>query len=293
MKVRVYTSETEAIKMGMDPNPKAQSVEIDLTQLTEAQRAELAKTGQNGIGERGSTISLDSGVANQESVANQLGKMAVERIQRDAKNQAEHEARVNELLRLSQEEFNEAYLYMDGTSDDPRLAEKLVIRRAAQAAKEDVDRVNTAKWKASQQKTKEAKEAKEAACAALGLAEKIAWIAEHGSSRLKKAEAAGYKNQRTYIEERVGLEFPDFKADFDNRACWDVKSNPSENALDIEAGLTAKGLDVVIVWLTHPTYKLEEEVEYRDNDWRDCEAIVIRGFLGKYDLVQELESNQD
>lgn len=103
------------------------------------------------------------------------------------------------------------------------------------------------------------------------------WIEQYGSPRLRKAVAASYNCQRLYVTERAAVEYPSFIVDFDDEADWKERRGPSEVALD----LAAQYEKASVVWLTHP-------VCWPDEEWQPREAVVLRGFLGKYDLVQEL-----
>ena len=115
-------------------------------------------------------------------------------------------------------------------------------------------------------------------------AEKLQWIQEHGSECLRDAVDLGYDCQRKYVAQRTDMEFPGYIVDFDDTAEWKSRSCPSREALAEVKDLIAKGYDAKVVWLTVPPAQLPEE------EWpfRPCEAIVIRNYLGKYDLVKEV-----
>lgn len=121
------------------------------------------------------------------------------------------------------------------------------------------------------------KEAKEA--------EKTTWIAAHGSDYLKDAASLGYNCQRQYVTERAALEFPDFAADFDNNIKWNDRACPSPETLAEVKALVEAGYNALVVWLTDDG----KGREYDDENWEEfepCEAIVIRDYLGKYDLIK-------
>lgn len=113
--------------------------------------------------------------------------------------------------------------------------------------------------------------------------ERAAWIQEHGSEYLRKACNAGYNCQRMYVTERAALERPGYIVDFDNNANWKSRACPSEAALD--ESLRVEGQ---VVWLTQTpgrgTEDLQNEDEYEV--YSECEAVVIRGYLGNYDLLR-------
>ena len=120
--------------------------------------------------------------------------------------------------------------------------------------------------------------------------EKATWIAEYGSDFLKRAVALDYDCQRCYVTERAALELPDFQVDFDDQSRWSSRSCPSPEALTEVEALIAKGYDAKVAWLTRGITddddEDEDEYEEYEPEFEECEAIVIRGFCGKYDLVK-------
>ena len=110
------------------------------------------------------------------------------------------------------------------------------------------------------------------------------WIEKFGSDYLQRAFKLGYDSQRQYVLERVNQELPGFTVDFDDLANWQNRTFPSLKALEIVENLIDKGYDAKIVWLTHPTYEIDESEE----DWEKQEAIAITGYLDKYYLVKIL-----
>ena len=118
-------------------------------------------------------------------------------------------------------------------------------------------------------------------------AEKSTWIAAHGSDHLRRAAALGYDCQRKYVTERAITEFPDFSADFDNRANWESRSCPSEAALTLAESLIESGHMAEVVWLTYPIHLvgLDKEEDYRD--WEPREAVIVKNYLFKYVLVKD------
>ena len=117
-------------------------------------------------------------------------------------------------------------------------------------------------------------------------AEKKVWIAEFGSDYLKRATALDYNCQRQYVTERAAHEHPDYTVDFDSDADWNDRACPSMDALEEVEALVAAGVNAEVVWLTSPTHRSES---YEDEaNWESREAIVIRDYIGKYDLVKEI-----
>lgn len=114
-------------------------------------------------------------------------------------------------------------------------------------------------------------------------AEKLEWIQAHGSEYLKDAVSLGYNCQRQYVTERAEMEFPDFDVDFGDNAKWTSRSCPSPEALQEVKELVAAGHEAEVVWLT------DDGAEREDwEDFESCEAIVIRNYLGRYDLVKTM-----
>lgn len=94
------------------------------------------------------------------------------------------------------------------------------------------------------------------------------WIAAHGSERLKMAHRQGYSVTRLYAEERAALEYPSYYLDYDDSAEWTNRASPSEAAM-----LEAERVGGRVVWV-------------KNSREGNGEAVVIRGFLGKYDLLR-------
>ena len=118
--------------------------------------------------------------------------------------------------------------------------------------------------------------------------EKLAWISEYGSDYLQRAVKLGYNCQRQYVTERAAKEFPGYALDFNNNATWKDRACPSMAALEEVERLIRQGYDAEVVWLAEPI----QEPEYSDDDdyccFEPCETIVVRNYLGKYDLVKEI-----
>jgi len=152
----------------------------------------------------------------------------------------------------------------------PELDRLLIEYEAKMAAKKAEEEAEKAKREAAAQAEKEIRET-----------EKLAWITAHGSDYLKDAVNLGYNCQRQYVTERAALEFPYFRADFDDRYNWKERACPSPEALAEVKALVAAGHDAQVVWLTDDGADREDWEEFEP-----CEAVVIRNYLGKYDLVK-------
>jgi hypothetical protein len=118
--------------------------------------------------------------------------------------------------------------------------------------------------------------------------ERQEWIAAHGSAHLQRCIAAGYDCKRLYVLERAALEAPGFTVDFGDKAAWKPRACPTTEGLDAEDAARALGLgEPQTVWLTTPAQDRVGDPEgYDYEEFAACEAVIIRGYLGKYDLVQ-------
>ena len=153
------------------------------------------------------------------------------------------------------------------TTDDPARWEEIeAARRERQVLTAHVEALAAAE----KQRLKEAR-----------AADQSAWIAAHGSTHLRPCLQAGYNCQRLYVLERAALEHPDYVVDYHDTSEWNVRSGPSAAALDEAARGNGQ-----IVWLT----ALPSNGVTRREEWEDttvgCEAVVIRAYLGTYDLVR-------
>lgn len=110
--------------------------------------------------------------------------------------------------------------------------------------------------------------------------EKTDWILKHGSQYLKDCLELGQYAHKEYITERANLEFPDFQVDYDNSINWKDRYSPSQKAIDELKRLRTITQDSNIIWLT--------DDGSNDCDFESCEAIIIRRFLGRYDLFKVL-----
>lgn len=105
--------------------------------------------------------------------------------------------------------------------------------------------------------------------------EKAAWIDSHGSEHLRRAFKRGHDCLRLYATERAALEHPGFFVDFDDDLKWKSRACPSTGALDLADAVEGSE----IVWLTR--WFGEDE-----DDFDGAEGLLVRGFLGKYDLAR-------
>lgn len=163
----------------------------------------------------------------------------------------------------------EADAYRDFLNEREREKEALFQRRRAQEAAYERERRAEA----------EERLAREAAEKAAALAEREAWIATHGSEYLKTALAEGYNIQRSYIEERIAVEHPNYKCDFAQTMEWDRKLNPAPEHL--KAAVEEKA---VVAWVTTPPNHKDDDDEYYSED--PSVLLVIENYLGRYTLYR-------
>ncbi len=131
--------------------------------------------------------------------------------------------------------------------------------------------------------SKQRAKAKEEAAQEAWDGDKAIWIEAHGSDRLKKAHATGYPHNRTYTQERATVELGEgWTVDMKNACEWDRKASPSEQALNLEKMLEDKGFKAQTVWV-------RSDGEGRDGDdaFEPFEAVVVREFLTRYDVIHK------
>lgn len=104
--------------------------------------------------------------------------------------------------------------------------------------------------------------------------EKLEWIKTYGSDYLKEAVSLGYACQRSYVDERLAKELPDFVVDYKENAYWEERACPSQDALKEVKKLLEQGYHAEIVWLTNP---IDDDYEFEHQ-----ETIVIHKYLDKY-----------
>lgn len=151
----------------------------------------------------------------------------------------------------------------------PRWAELVAAYERARDRYAEAER-QAAEHREAQRQAAEAEKARR-------LAERAAWAQAHGSPRLRKCVEAGYDCQRLYVLERAAAEHPGYVVDFDDSASWKDRAGPSEAALDEAARVGGQ-----VVWLTGLPLDDGAPDDYQD----EREAVVIRAYLGKYDLIK-------
>lgn len=180
---------------------------------------------------------------------------------------------------LSDEELESARIistrgtvYPETKDYDDRVKALADRTRAAHNVRDAKQRQQREEQNARSQERAREREAAAEARKAQAQADRAAWVTAHGSDYLKKAVGAGYDCQRLYVTERAAQEHPAYVVDYQDTARWNDRSCPSEAALD-----EALRVNGEVVWLTsHPA----------DENIRQCEAVVIREYLGQYDLIR-------
>jgi hypothetical protein len=125
------------------------------------------------------------------------------------------------------------------------------------------------------------------------------WIAQSGSPRLRLAHDRGYKVNRLYALERAAVEFPGFYVDTSEAAEWRERTDPTAEALDAEGKVVDhlarygdSRLTCRIVWLTTPPRDLRDRLKGLPRPFRSQEALLVRRFLGRYDLLMPVDPAQ-
>lgn len=202
-------------------------------------------------------------------------KLAAEKLA-DAESQARHAAE---------------YARMRPIMDALIAAEDYEAINVSNTGAAPVERPDWYAWSFSPARGQSLSDLQSDACAVLRRArieaEKSRWIEAHGSEYLRRACIEhGYDCQKRYVIERAAIEAATYIVDWHDGAEWKSRSCPSETALDELEIAASLYLGVAeIVWLTAPAQpERSTDDEYEPFD--PCEAVVIRGYLGKYDLVK-------
>jgi len=98
----------------------------------------------------------------------------------------------------------------------------------------------SAAWKAAYAEACAERAAQARAAQERRLAEMHAWIAQHGSDRLRALLADGYPVWRAYVRERVAREFPGFAPDLTGAACWRELGDHDDLPTDAQIALARR-----------------------------------------------------
>lgn len=131
------------------------------------------------------------------------------------------------------------------------------------------------------------------------------WIEGRGSARLKLARSRGYKVSSSYAKERGLEELPECWVDTADNAKYRERVDPSMRALSVETNFRAwieekeLDLDTRIVWLVAPPSSMSEFIEFTNEEFFDGEAdftqqeaLVIPGYLGKYNAFLPVDVDE-
>lgn len=146
------------------------------------------------------------------------------------------------------------------------LEHKKAIDDAAAQVRREKEAAQAAEKKAAQQKRDD---------------EKAAWIAAHGSNGLRK-RFPDYDCKELYVKERAALEYPEYWVDYKDNAQWDDIACPNDESLT-----EAERVNGTVVFLT----RLPSTSDF-SGFFRSQQAVVIRGFLGEYDLINLIPSDE-
>lgn len=171
--------------------------------------------------------------------------------------------------------------------DEARQAEK---RKAAVEAARKVREAPLREWReANQKKINEQKriEDDERKAATKIAAEKVAaerlvWIEQHGSERLQKGVAQGYRCNKIYVAERGSAELGSgYVLDYAETIKTKDRSCPSLEALNEVERLEQAGIAAKVKWLPNGVYTEEDCYEHGCDMQQSCEAVEVI-LLGTY-----------
>jgi hypothetical protein len=98
----------------------------------------------------------------------------------------------------------------------------------------------SAAWKAAYNQVVAERDAQARTAQERRLAEMNAWIAQHGSDRLRALLADGYPVWRAYVRERVAREFPEFAPDLAGAARWSELCDHDDLPTDAQIALARR-----------------------------------------------------
>jgi hypothetical protein len=161
--------------------------------------------------------------------------------------------------------------YDPDLKSDPRIAARFAQAQSVWEQKEAVRKAEQA-----------AREAANKAEALAALAEKEAWIAQHGSARLKRMLAERIQHEAVYEDERLAIERPGWSYDTDQNLEIREPRNPTDAAFDL--------LDRARV--LEPTaglryYRLIADDEYEGKSVKERGYVCYARFLGDPIITDE------
>lgn len=126
--------------------------------------------------------------------------------------------------------------------------------------------------------------------------ERSVWVRQFGSRRLQRALERGYKVNRLYAQERVSREFRQYWLDTSGDAQIQERTDPTEQALDLEdvvreeVALRGIQMETRIVWLAFPPAELASRWDVPELEWEPQEAIMVLPYLGRYRLFLPVDT---
>ncbi|MCW3048849.1 MAG: hypothetical protein JWO74_3133 [Solirubrobacterales bacterium] len=118
---------------------------------------------------------------------------------------------------------------------------------------------------------------------------RASWIAKHGSQRLKRAAARGYRHDGIYRDERLSVELPGFVGSLGRKPTIRELVNPSEQALDLEAQALARA---EALGIPEEQVRLVFAQPGQASDWSDGEFVQIEGYLGRHAVWQSVSGER-
>jgi hypothetical protein len=115
------------------------------------------------------------------------------------------------------------------------------------------------------------------------------WIAKHGSERLQRAAARGYRHDGIYRDERLTHELPGFIGSLGRKPVVRELVNPSERALELEVEVLAR---LVVLGISEEHVRLVFAQPGQDSDWSDGEFLQIEDYLGRHTVWRSVSGER-
>ncbi len=274
MKLAAKITPTAAIR---DNGDRAGLVvtDIDLTGLTDEQRQTLASLGRNrtlfaGLPDDTAAVcGYDRGVLDRDNLVAFLdGVIAQTRANEDATKKQRDEYVASARRKVDAGELPFRSLYHEANAEIQQWPEYVALETSR--------RQNEVAREAAAKTAAEKAEAEKAAKAALARADMEAWIAAHGSERLRRCVAEGIECAAAYRDERLALERPGWEWDTDGE---DLEPrNPPEAAFAVldEARETAPEARLSHLVIADET---DDDGDVVSEGWRGY--VALAGFLGR------------
>lgn len=118
---------------------------------------------------------------------------------------------------------------------------------------------------------------------------RLQWIEKHGSQRLKRAAARGYRHDGIYRDERLTVELPGFLSSLGRKPSIRELVNPSDRALECEAQVLAR---TDALGIADEQVRLVYAQPGDDVDWADGEFVQIKGYLGRHTVWRSVSGER-